>query len=377
MNSVMLSAKSKNDALGAVLIVIVLILTAVTAYPQSAISGRVVEVLDGKTFVIEVSNARITGVLKCIEVPESDQPLSVEVKQHLSALVLNKTAEFKPLGLSMQRTIGKLTVNGIDVGQQMLRDGAAWHDPDQKNGQIPTERALYEQNEQQAKSDKRGVWGISDLKPAWEFRAEKERAEEERKKQEYERAALNAASKAKTVKAPIRQVSATVQDYADFQAWSDIRSIDREAGIGGIIRKYDTARGYGYNLTTQAQVDVAGKSKPSYMDFRLGYVYAYSGTAKRDVWAIAVLSDADEYKFAKSNNLTILADGEKIEIGKAYRFYGDTGAARRETLVYAVTRSKIEKIAKATDIKIRVGVFSGDLGRKLKDLAKNLLNSAN
>ncbi|HNQ14914.1 MAG TPA: hypothetical protein PKM58_05075, partial [Pyrinomonadaceae bacterium] len=125
------------------------------------------------------------------------------------------------------------------------------------------------------------------------------------------------------------------------------------------------------------QVDVAGKSKPSYMDFRLGYVYAYSGTAKRDVWAIAVLSDADEYKFAKSNNLTILADGEKIEIGKAYRFYGDTGAARRETLVYAVTRSKIEKIAKATDIKIRVGVFSGDLGRKLKDLAKNLLNSAN
>ncbi|HNU08087.1 MAG TPA: hypothetical protein PKO33_10020, partial [Pyrinomonadaceae bacterium] len=64
-------------------------------------------------------------------------------------------------------------------------------------------------------------------------------------------------------------------------------------------------------------------------------------------------------------------------IGKAYRFYGDTGAARRETLVYAVTRSKIEKIAKATDIKIRVGVFSGDLGRKLKDLAKNLLNSAN
>lgn len=376
MNSEITAAISRRDVLGTVLIVVVLILTAVTAYPQSAFTGRVVEVLDGKTFVMEVSNARITGVLKCIEIPESDQPLSAEVKDHLSALVLNKNAEFKPLGFNMQSTIGKLTVNGVDVGQQMLRDGAAWHDPEQKNGQNPNERALYEQNEQQAKADSLGVWSVPNLKPAWEFREEKERAAEERRKQEYERAALLAANNARTVKAPVRPAASTVQNYADFQAWSEIRTLDREAGIGGIIRKYDVARGIGYNLTTQAQVSVAGKSKPNYLDLRLGYVYAYNGTAKRSVWAVAVLSDADEYKFAKANNLTIFADGEKIDLGKAYRLYGDTGAARRETLIYVIPRSKIEKIAKAAEVKIKLGVFSGDLGRKLKDLAKNLLSSA-
>lgn len=376
MSSEVKIAKSRNNVLGAVLIVVVLVLTAVTAYPQSAFSGRVVEVLDGKTFVMEVSNARITGVLKCIEVPESDQQLSAEVKDHLAALVLNKNAEFKPLGFNSQSTIGKLTVNGVDIGQQMLRDGAAWHDPEQKNGQSSAERVLYEQNEQQAKVDNLGIWGLPDLKPAWEFRAAKERAAEERRKQEYERAALLASNNARTVKAPVRPASSTVQNYADFQAWSEIRSLDREAGIGGIIRKYDVARGIGYNLTTQAEVNVASKSKPNYLDLRLGYVYAYNGTAKRSVWAVAVLSDADEYKFAKANSLTILADGEKIELGKAYRLFGDTGAARRETLIYVIPRSKVEKIAKASDIKIKVGVFSGDLGRKLKDLAKNLLSSA-
>ncbi|MBK8147967.1 MAG: thermonuclease family protein [Acidobacteria bacterium] len=366
--------QSKIDAKAVILIIVVLFLTAVSAYPQSAFTGRVVQVIDGKSFVIEVPNARITAVLQYVEVPEPDQPLAQTVKDHLSAMILNQTVEFKPLGFNTEKTIGKLTLKGVDVGQQMLRDGAAWHAVYEKNGQPAAERAMYESNEAQAKAEKRGVWGVQDLKPAWEFRAEKEKAERERKRLEYERAAL-LVSQNRTVKAPTPPTSA-VQNYASFDAWSDVRSIDKEAGVGGIIRKYDAARRFGYNFMMQAQITVSGVAKPPYLDFRMGYVYGYNANGKVAGWAIAILSDADEYKFAKSNNLTVFVGKEKIELGKAYRFFGDTGAARRETLVYLINRANLLKIANASDVKVKVGAFNGNLGNKLQNLAKNLLNSA-
>lgn len=360
----------KIDIKGIIFVAIVLILTAISAYPQSTFTGRVVDVIDGRTVLIEVPNARVKAVLQYIEVPEAEQSLFQTVKDHLSAMVLNQVVEFKPLGFNTETTVGRLTLKGVDVGQQMLRDGAAWHAVAERNGQAAPERAAYERNESQAKAERRGVWGVPDLKPAWEFRADKARAEEDRRRREYERVRVEASNSAQKI-AP-RPVPVT-QNYADFSAWSDIRSIDREAGVGGIISKYDAARRFGYNLTTQARITVDGAAKAPYLDFRMGYVYGYNATGKVAGWAIAILSDADEYKFARSNTLTVFAGKEKIELGKAYRFYGDTGAARRETLVYVISRANLVKIANAENVRVKVGPFSGDLDTKIGDLAKNLL----
>ncbi len=373
LNSEIPNPKNQIDLRGIIFVIFVLILAAISAYPQSTFTGRIVEVIDGRTFVIEVPNARITAALQYIEVPEPDQPLAQTVKDHLAAMILNQTVEFKPLGFNTERTVGRLKLRGVDVGQQMIRDGAAWHAVFEKNGQTPAERAMYESNEVQAKAEKRGIWGVEGLKPAWEFRADKERAEQDRQRREYERNALLASNP--SVKVPVRPAP-VVQTYASFDTWSDIRSIDKEAGVGGLIRKYDAARRFGYNLTTQAQIAVTGTTKPPYLDFRLGYVYGFNAAGKVSGWAVAILSDADTYKFAKSNNLTVFADEERIELGKAYRFFGDTGAARRETLVYLVDRKSLAKIANASNIKVKVGAFNGNLGNKIQTLAKNLMNSA-
>jgi endonuclease YncB( thermonuclease family) len=372
MRSETIDPRSRIDVRGLVLVVIVLILTAISAYPQNSFTGRVAEVIDGRTFIIEVPNAKIRAVLQYIEVPEREQALSETVREHLSAMILGKTVEFKPLGFNTEQTVGKLTLGGVDVGAQLLRDGAAWHAIYEKNGQPARERAIYEENEARAKDERRGVWGEANLVAAWEFRAERERAEAEQKRKENER--VRAAVAVTNVKIAPRPIA--VQNYSDFEAWSDIRSVDREAGVGGLIRKYDDARRFGYILTTQAQISVTGTEKAPYLDFRIGYVYGYNAQGKVSAWAVAVLSDADEYKFVKSSGLTVYADKEKIVFGKAFRYYGDTGAARRESLVYVINRAAIVKIANAVDVKVKVGTFSGNLGNKLQNLARNILNSA-
>ena len=60
------------------LITFLLVFSAQTAFSQMKLNGKVVEVLDGKTVVIEVSvtKNRLTGELDYIEVPEPEQQLS-------------------------------------------------------------------------------------------------------------------------------------------------------------------------------------------------------------------------------------------------------------------------------------------------------------
>ena len=155
-----------------IFIVIVLFLTAISAYPQRKFAGRVVEVVDGKTCVVELPSGKLTVVLQYIEVPDPEQPLHDTVKAHLTNLVLDKKIELMPLGVIKNRTIGRLYVKGVDVSQQMLRDGAAWYSVAERSGQDEDESLVYQDNENQARSEKRGVWGVADLKPVWEYRAE-------------------------------------------------------------------------------------------------------------------------------------------------------------------------------------------------------------
>lgn len=135
---------------------------------QSFITGKVIEVVDGRTVKIQTSYETVTVQIQFIEVPEPEQQLSGTVKEHLQKLVLGKSLTFYP----QSGTQGKLYLDSIDVAMQMLRDGAAWYDLPSAKDQQETFRTAYQRMESLAKLEKRGVWGISGLKPAWEFRDE-------------------------------------------------------------------------------------------------------------------------------------------------------------------------------------------------------------
>ncbi len=161
----------------ATLIAVVMFLLVISAYPQYRMGGKVTEISDGKTVTIELfSGGKIVAELQHIEVPAPGQTFHKTVVEHLQKLILNKAVEFRPLRIVKATTIGQINLNGVDISQQMIRDGAAWYSND-KTGQEASESANYQGNEAQEKSEKRGIWSVEGLKPPWQIRFE---AEEQR-----------------------------------------------------------------------------------------------------------------------------------------------------------------------------------------------------
>ncbi len=359
-----------------IFIVIVLILTAISAYPQRKFGGRVVEVIDGKTCVIQMPGGKLTAVLQYIEIPDPEQPLYDTVKDHLQALVLDKPVEFLPRGVMFDKTVGQLLVRGVDVGQQMLRDGAAWYSIPEKNGQNEAEGLRYQDNETQAKAEKRGVWGVPDLKPAWEYRAEKEAFARQQQKEALEKIKF-----AKALKSQNRRLANPQQSVPQAEMWADVgegdSSFDQPMGLGGLRAGFDPARRLGHISTPSIFLDFPKVDFLRRMESRLFYFYKGDKANIEDsVYLVAFLATSKEYKFAKSNNLVITADSQKVVLGKARRLFRKNNSYVEELLVYKITRAQLMKIAKAETIGVQMGNLTGGISSDSLMFINNLLNAS-
>ena len=368
-----MKAAIKENLKPIIFIAIVLVLTAISVYPQRAFGGRVVEVLDGKTCVIEMANGRVTAVLQYIEIPEPDQPLYGTVKAHLQKLILDKTVEFKPGGFKLDKTFGKLFVKGVDVSQQMLRDGAAWYSVPEKNGQSSTESLLYQNNETQAKAEKRGIWSVENLKPAWEYRAEKEAL---RIRQEQE-----ALAKSRLQTAEKKQKLAQRQKTApQVEMWADVggaNAFDQPLGYGGLRAGYDPTLRVGHVSTPSIYLDFPDSGFLQKVDSRLFYLYKGDKTNIEDsIYMVGFIATSKAYRFAKSNNLTIMADSQKLALGKAKRFYRQDVSSVKELLLYRITRAQLMKIVKAERISVQIGSDKGGISNESLTVINNLLNAS-
>ena len=147
--------------------VAIYLLLAGSAIAQRATASEVIEVIDGKTLVLETDTGRAIVELQYIEVPQQGT-MAETVKQHLRLLALSKKAIYTPHLIRDGRSAGVLEINGVDMAGQMLRDGAAWHVPTMLTGQQAGESETYASFETAAKNEKRGVWANLGLKPPWE-----------------------------------------------------------------------------------------------------------------------------------------------------------------------------------------------------------------
>ena len=136
---------------------------AVSAAAQMTVTGEIIDVIDGKTVIISIPTGKVRAELQYIDVPVGTQQLSETVREHLRNLVFGKIVLYRAQTLFKDRTVGRLLVNNIDVSQQMLRDGAAWHVLN-RSGQEKVEMENYASSESDARNEKRGVWSIPDLK---------------------------------------------------------------------------------------------------------------------------------------------------------------------------------------------------------------------
>lgn len=367
-----------KDIKGIIFILIVLILTAISAYPQQRFAGTITEVVDGKTFVMQTVNGKITCVLQYIEVPEPEQPLHQTVKEHLEKVIINQRGEFKPLAIMKDRTVGQLIISGVDISQQMLRDGAAWYSGNDKFDQ----NALYLNNESQAKAEKRGVWGIANLKPAWEFRAEKEKSRQTMTVQNQVTAKDSTPTYGqRSVKrqiSPIPQMSYDSQSES-WERFESERSLPQGVTVvGGLWSAQDPTGKFGLLATPPTKLYVESNNDVPVIVLTVLYMYAQDKDGElRQLFIIGFESYSEKVTFLKNNNLIITIDKQKFNAGKMRRVERKISGGYKEMLEYQIKRDVLEKIANAKEVKWQIGDYKGTVDGKVTVLLQNMMAFVN
>jgi micrococcal nuclease len=131
----------------------------------SQLDGKVVSIADGDTFTILVNNQQIKIRLHGIDCPEKGQDFSNVAKEFLSGYVFGKIVTVQDMETDRYgRTIGNVSVDGINVNEKLLEAGLAWH------------YKTYDKNpgwaklEDEAKRGKKGLWAQTNPIPPWEWR---------------------------------------------------------------------------------------------------------------------------------------------------------------------------------------------------------------
>lgn len=121
-------------------------------------TGWVSWVMDGDTVVVvregqrEPVKVRIEG----IDAPETCQPGGREAREALMVLALRKSVQVTDHGQdSYGRQIARLSVDGVDLGAEMVRSGMAWA------YRFRTGKGPYAGLQRQAQKQKTGLFGAS------------------------------------------------------------------------------------------------------------------------------------------------------------------------------------------------------------------------
>jgi endonuclease YncB( thermonuclease family) len=138
------------------------------AAQAAELSGRVIAIADGDTFVMLTDNNQQVRVrLNEIDAPESAQPYGLESKKALSALVMSRYVRVVDNGRDEYgRTLGRVYYDSEDINAEMVRRGAAW-----AYRHYLIDRSLLA-DEDAARGAKRGLWSrpTGEIVPPWDWR---------------------------------------------------------------------------------------------------------------------------------------------------------------------------------------------------------------
>jgi len=319
-----------------------------SAAAQFPIPGEVIDVIDGKTVLVAIPGGKVKVELQYIDVPEQGQELHDTVKEHLRTLVVGRSVEYRPKTLLPDRAIGRLTIRNVDVSQQMLRDGAAWHHPIEESGQEKSEYVIYASNEATAKLEKIGVWSVAGLRPAWELRAE---SMEKARREAEERDARTAANR-------------------------HSRGTNPSLGnVGALANGYDPVTRTGYLGTSYLGVREVDRATEKEQRTAIDISYFYKQdihNRRKGTFVISIVSLSKQWRFLTDNDLIILGDGNVV-IGKPKRTASMEGNYFREKLAYQVSRSTMERIVNHDEIVMKLCGYVLQPSVGLKYILYNLL----
>ncbi len=133
--------------------------------------GKTVGVSDGDTITVLVDRREVKIRVAGIDAPEKKQAFGQRSKESLSECAFGESVSVDWHKKDRYgRTVGKVTVDGVDCGLRQVELGLAWHYLAYAKEQTPNERETYGQAEESAKVDRRGLWSAPRPVPPWEFR---------------------------------------------------------------------------------------------------------------------------------------------------------------------------------------------------------------
>lgn len=153
------------------LLAVLSLLSGLAAAASAAtLQARVIEVRSGNVIVVTNINRPLSVRLKAVVPPEVGQPFNDVARDHLKALVLDKTVTIEYTHIADNYLEARVFFNNIDIGSQMLRDGVAWYDHASDYELNQADQVLYAQCEAAARAEKRGLWQDAAALAPWEYR---------------------------------------------------------------------------------------------------------------------------------------------------------------------------------------------------------------
>ena len=150
------------------LFVLLVIATPSSAYArlnQGIFHGQVIEIVDGDALTVVLGDRQVRVRLAEIDAPEMKQPFGNRSKQSLSDLCFWVEAKLMIRGKDQYgRKLARVICNGVDANAEQVRRGMAW--VFDKQDKDPALVKL----EEEARSEKRGLWLDNDTIPPWEWR---------------------------------------------------------------------------------------------------------------------------------------------------------------------------------------------------------------
>lgn len=145
-----------------VILATVLVIPANAIAQSSMVSGTIINTGDGDTLRANINGQPTTVRLTCVDAPEKKQSFGRQASERLKALLpKGQTVSVRPVNKDRYgRTVGEVYVNGQSINLQLVREGYAVVYREYINNCKAT-KSEYLQAEQQAKSQKLGLWAQS------------------------------------------------------------------------------------------------------------------------------------------------------------------------------------------------------------------------
>lgn len=128
-------------------------------------NAKVIVVMDGDTVMVLREGQKIKIRLANIDAPEKAQPFGKQARDSLLELVGKKQIQVDTQAVDQYgRTVGLITVDGLDVNQEQVRRGMAW-----EYSHYHTDKT-YIGLQSDARRARRGLWMQSNPQAPWLWR---------------------------------------------------------------------------------------------------------------------------------------------------------------------------------------------------------------